>query len=139
MVNRKIISLLGLLCIFSFVSSAENILNGKTYRVVEYTTNPLTRLSQKLNLSHRLKFFEKTMQMSGVCNSCNFNVHYMNNNRVKFTIGVCTLLGCPPDQEKLENDLLNVLQTASKIRQSDKYLYISNPGDPGEIIKLIEI
>jgi heat shock protein HslJ len=136
MTNWKIISLLGLLCIFSFVSSAENNFNGKTYRVVEYTTRALTRLSKSLNLSISLNFGNNTVLMSGVCNSCNFRADYMGNNGVKFTPGICTLLACGDDKMKLENDVMSVLESANNIQINGNYLNISSPEKK---LRLIEI
>jgi hypothetical protein len=126
MLNFKIAFLFGLLSLTSYVSTIPRVsLNGSGYKVVEYSTNKLTSLSEQLKKSHIIKFEDQTVSVGGVCNSCSYNADYSGNHKVKFTRGMCTRIACTEVPSMLDSEIDDVLENANLIKVIGKYLYIS--------------
>lgn len=105
-------------------SLRERLMNKK-FRVINYTTREMTNLRNRLNRGyHTLTFSADSLNMSGICNSCSFEINRFSGNTVDFGSGMCTLMYCEGAMP-LEENLSKLIADANRISLRGRYLIIS--------------
>lgn len=123
----SILFLCGVIC--SQDESLSNKLKNKQFKVTKFSSEYISKLKEKLNAGIPiLKFNEDNLELSGVCNSCNFKILYYSGSSINISNSKCTKMHCG-EILILENFIIDLLENAKMIFYEGGKLVINSSNE----------